>query len=522
METRVLKAELQSLGVRIPARILTGANPRKGGAGPAEGLVLFFGAAQAIVPSGSPYVLSSPYSVSAENGGLWLLRNGEKIYPVLIPALSGYYSKKTLDGIPYSHIALIHGRDCIASTVLQSCVYWSAGRACRFCGIGLSLQRKMTILRKTPGQLAEVTEAAVREGVRHVTLTSGSGPGAADHLLACARAITGRTGLPIQVQHMPPRGQDSIEMLSAMKAAGVSTMAINIECPDVTVLRAVSPHKAKWGLDGYRTAWRDAVEVFGRNQVISFILAGLGESDSSILECVGEMAALGVYPYLIAHRPIPGTHLGSLTPPSPDRMMRLYEGCSAIIEKHGLSWRSILAGCGRCDVCSGLPDFEGTSLQCVIAESEEEKLRCFDVRKKVFVQEQGLFERSDIDRKDPRSVHIAAVREGGIVGTVRVHDEGNGIWWGSRLAVLPEHRGDVGRHLVKKAEEIVRGRGGRQLLALIQTQTVDFFVKCGWRKKSSEHTMYLGRPHVLMEAFSDGTAGEAHALGRIRTVKVPR
>ncbi|MFW9773708.1 MAG: hypothetical protein ACFFEO_16275, partial [Candidatus Thorarchaeota archaeon] len=51
-----------------------------------------------------------------------------------------YYNPKyiTSDGIPMKKIALVHGIDCLASTIYQKCVYWACGEGCAFCGIELS------------------------------------------------------------------------------------------------------------------------------------------------------------------------------------------------------------------------------------------------------------------------------------------------------------------------------------------------------------------------------------------------
>lgn len=519
IEAKLLKTELQTLGVRIPTSLLSGGRKRKGGAGPAEGVVIYFNGTQASVPCESPFVLASPYFLSDGADGPWLVKNGERVCPVEIPDRPSFYEKKTEDGVPYSHIALLHGKDCLGSTIDQSCAYWAAGRACRFCGIGLSYQRRATILRKNPSQLAEVARAAKAEGAAQVVLTCGSGPGALDHLSSCARAICEKTGLPIQGQHMPFKARDPLKELAGLKVAGFRTLAINIESPDMKVLGEVSPHKAALGWDGYRRSWREAVGMFGRNQVVSFLIVGLGESDAAIIEAGEEMAGMGVYPHLLPLRPIPGTYMGSVIPPSPERMARLYEACAAVLLKYGLTWRNISAGCGRCTACSALSDFEDAQVTCTIVVDDSLRKCCFDVRQKVFVEEQGIFQGSDRDDHDPGAVHIAALLGRTVIGTVRVHEERAGIWWGGRLAVLPRYRGRIGRLLVKKAEEVVKERGGRRFLAHVRTDVVGFFLRCGWRRTEPDSVMVYGSPHALMEAWPTQRDVPGLPLGRIKINK---
>ena len=110
---------------------------------------------------------------------------------------------KTDDGVPYSHIATLHGRDVLATTVLQTCIrYQSRTKTCQFCAIGQSLAAGRTVERKTPAQLAEVARAAVElDGVSHMVMTTGTPPGrdrGAAILAESAEAVKAVVALPIQ------------------------------------------------------------------------------------------------------------------------------------------------------------------------------------------------------------------------------------------------------------------------------------------------------------------------------------
>jgi len=92
--------------------------------------------------------------------------------------------------------------------------------------------------------------------------------------------------------------------------------------------------------------------------VSSFIIVGLGETDGSIIEGSRILADLGVYPFVLSLRPIPGSNLENEVPPRFKRMKRLYEEVSMILKEGGLSWRRSKAGCVRCRACSALDIFE--------------------------------------------------------------------------------------------------------------------------------------------------------------------
>ena len=107
-----------------------------------------------------------------------LMRGTIPIASISFPKAPRFYAMQTLDGVPYSHIATLHGADVLATTVLQTCIrYESRRKTCKFCAIGQSLAAGRTIARKTPEQLAEVARAAVLlDGVKHMVLTTGTPP----------------------------------------------------------------------------------------------------------------------------------------------------------------------------------------------------------------------------------------------------------------------------------------------------------------------------------------------------------
>ena len=163
------------------------------------------------------------------------------------------------------------------------------------------------------------------------------------------------TDLPIHVQIIPPREPGLLELL---KQSGADTIGIHIECFDQTVLNKIAPCKTHYSVQDFINSWKESVRLFGINQVSSFIILGLGESPQTVIEGVTLLCNLGVYPFIVPLRPIPGTPLGMDNPPHPDYMISIYEKAALILKKSGLSWKKSKAGCVRCGACSGLPDFE--------------------------------------------------------------------------------------------------------------------------------------------------------------------
>ena len=355
MDIRTVQVELQSLGLRVP----DSCPGRKGGAGPAEGQVIILDGRAISVPTQSAYVVASPYALQQRGSSFMLFKETREIGEVILPARPRYYDLQTANGVTFDRIALTHGIECLASTVYQDCVYWKTEAGCTFCGIGLSLAGNSTVLEKEPDDIGLVAENAVRlDGVTHVTLTTGmrvSEKTVMHHLSGCVRAIKQRTSLPVHVQICPPGDLSDLE---ALKQAGVDTIGIHIETFDAAALKRVAPAKAACGLEPYIQAWKHAVTVFEKNQVSSFLIAGLGEEPSSILSGAELLCKLGVFPYLLPLRPIPGTALAETRPPAPETMLFLYEQVAAMVRNSGLSSKACTAGCVRCGACSALVLFE--------------------------------------------------------------------------------------------------------------------------------------------------------------------
>jgi radical SAM protein (TIGR04043 family) len=300
----------------------------------------------------------SPYAaeVSATGASATLRREGRVVAELTFPRTPRFYAETTADGIPYWKIARLHADDVLATTVLQTCTRFGRREtSCQFCAIGQSLASKSTIAEKTPEQLAEVAEAAVRlDGVKHVVLTTGT-PGTPDRgaqvLRDAARAIKARVPLPVQAQCEPPA---DLAWLDRMAEGGVDSLGMHLEAVTESVRRTIMPGKAEVPVAAYFTAFRHAVRVFGRGQVSTYLLAGLGDSHEAIVDACRELVALGVYPFVVPFVPIAGTPLQDHPTPSPAFLDALLGDVAGILAEAGMRSDAIKAGCGRCGACSSL------------------------------------------------------------------------------------------------------------------------------------------------------------------------
>ncbi len=111
------------------------------------------------------------------------------------------------------------------------------------------------------------------------------------------------------------------------------------------------------------------------------------------------------------------------------------------------------------------------------AASRWERDEARALRRAVFCDEQRLFVGDDRDEADDYAIPIVALSMLGVaadrvVGTVRIHEEAPGLWWGSRLAVERNFRrvGAIGATLIRLAVSSAHAMGCKTFLAHVQAQ----------------------------------------------------
>ncbi|MCA0921433.1 MSMEG_0567/Sll0786 family nitrogen starvation N-acetyltransferase [Pseudooceanicola nanhaiensis] len=127
------------------------------------------------------------------------------------------------------------------------------------------------------------------------------------------------------------------------------------------------------------------------------------------------------------------------------------------------------------------------------------------LRHRVFVEEQGIFPTHDRDEIDLIATHLVALstyahEADQVVGTVRIHEESPGLWWGSRLAVDSDFRavGRLGAELIRLAVCTANARDCARFLAHVQMQNVPLFRRLRW--SPLEQVTIHGTPHMRMQA----------------------
>lgn len=333
-------------GVRMDAPVY-----RPDGAGPSDDAHVLVDGANAALPRNP----DSPYRLHEGRVFLGELDTGLSLRLVNRPR---FYDLTTAEGVPYERIARLHGADVLATTVVQTCIRYDENQRCRFCTIEESLRSGATIAVKTPAQLAEVARAAVTlDGIRQMVMTTGTTAGpdrGARYLVRCVRAVLNAVpGLPIQVQIEPP---GDLTVLRNLREAGVTAIGIHVESLDDEVRRRWMPGKGSVPLAEYEAAWDEAVRVFGRNRVSSYLLVGLGEDPDELVRGARGLIERGVYPFVVPFRPMAGTlaRRDGIGAPPAALVGAVTERVAALLREAGMLGADQRAGCAACGACGAL------------------------------------------------------------------------------------------------------------------------------------------------------------------------
>lgn len=346
------RVDLALLGIRGRPPV-----SRDAGAGPSDDGHLVVDGLNAAIPR-------NPSSPFVFDGDRVLFDGTDTGLDVEVVERPAFYDLATADGVPYEKLARLHGRNVLATTVVQTCVRYAEDQRCRFCSIEESLRSGATTAVKRPAELAEVAEAAVRlDGVTQMVMTTGTSAGSdrgARHLARCVRAVKEAVPqLPIQVQCEPPA---DLKVITELRDSGADSIGIHVESLDDAVRRRWMPGKATVPLAQYRAAWREAVRVFGRNQVSTYLLVGLGEEPDELIAGAADLIAMGVYPFVVPFRPHRGTlavDVDGAGAPDAAVLEKVSREVAALLRMSGMAGADQRAGCASCGACGVLQSLGG-------------------------------------------------------------------------------------------------------------------------------------------------------------------
>lgn len=133
--------------------------------------------------------------------------------------------------------------------------------------------------------------------------------------------------------------------------------------------------------------------------------------------------------------------------------------------------------------------------------SEDDRAGAYAVRRKVFMDEQGVSEAEEMDGKDNDATHFV-IRDAdaeSAVGTARLRSPESGVAKVERVAVCREYRGEgLGERLMSLIESEARSQGCSRTVLHAQSRVIPFYEALGY-KVTSEEFVEADIPHVEMK-----------------------
>jgi hypothetical protein len=104
----------------------------------------------------------------------------------------------------------------------------------------------------------------------------------------------------------------------------------------------------------YEAAWDEAVRVFGRNRVSTYLLIGLGEDPDELVAGAERLIERGVYPFVVPLRPMLGTlaRTDGVVAPEPSLVRDITARVAALLAAAEMRGADQGAGCAACGACS--------------------------------------------------------------------------------------------------------------------------------------------------------------------------
>ena len=163
---------------------------------------------------------------------------------------------------------------------------------------------------------------AVREGkIKRVCIQALNYPNVFGHIEAVVKEIKKQATVPVSVS-CQPLNKENIVLLAE---AGVNRLGIALDAATEALFFKVKGEGAggvnSW--EGQFHMLNEALKVFGKGNVSTHVIVGLGETEREVVQIIQRCVDMGVLPALFAFTPILGTTLEGKSAPSLESYRRL-------------------------------------------------------------------------------------------------------------------------------------------------------------------------------------------------------
>jgi len=220
-------------------------------------------------------------------------------------------------------LGLIEGKLDAAPTTIYTLTYFpgKCNANCGFCPQAKNSSSRADMLARVTwpsfptGQvLSRIEQAAQDRTVQRVCVQALNYPNVFDEVVALAREMKSRSGVPLSVSCAPLTRRQ----MEQLKQAGVDRVSLALDAATEGIFEKVKGASAQspYSWEKHRRTLMEAAEVFGKGFVYTHLIVGLGETEREMVEAIQWCVDSGVYPSLFAFTPIQGTALENHPQPS--------------------------------------------------------------------------------------------------------------------------------------------------------------------------------------------------------------
>ncbi|MDE7464763.1 MAG: hypothetical protein K2M48_07010, partial [Clostridiales bacterium] len=141
-----------------------------------------------------------------------------------------------------------------------------------------------------------------------------------------------------------------IDLLAQLKAAGASSLIMNLEVAAPALRREICPGKSSISYEHYYECYRNGVEAFGRGRVSCVLIAGIQPKENIVAECE-KLTDVGVIPTIIPFKAMDNCQLYDRGNCNREELLWISARVGAILARKGLS-PEMQEGCTKCGGCS--------------------------------------------------------------------------------------------------------------------------------------------------------------------------
>ena len=274
-------------------------------------------------PINIKYGKFTPFHIERDsNKVLYLSFYGERLCNIRVFHKHGK-PLKTSTGLPYDSCSF-WAIDRLRIHHQQVCLYKSLGQACAFCNAPNKEEAfNLDDIREVVNYYSKKNE------LKHFLIGGGSAPSdyESEKIIEIAQIIREIIDKEIYVMCIPINSE---AILYRMKSVGITQIAFNIEIFERSLAKKYMPGKGAISLERYMESLQLATKLWGKTgNVRTLFVAGL-EPMESLLQGIKAVSSIGVQPIISAFRPLPGTDMYDVCPPSNAWLMELYQKADKI------------------------------------------------------------------------------------------------------------------------------------------------------------------------------------------------